>query len=109
MAYYSITSKRIIDAVPLHLKYFLLGRYCTELEALPGMLIAADTEEEANSTTAEAASAVAGSESASCELGHKLRSAVKLMAEDPSTAERRATCTRQLDQLKAVRKILDMF
>jgi hypothetical protein len=75
MAYYSITSKRIIDVVPLHLKHFLLGRYCSELQRLPGMLIAADLPQ-ASSNAGEAASAVAGSESGSSTLAHKLQSAV---------------------------------
>ncbi|WIA22589.1 hypothetical protein OEZ86_009574 [Tetradesmus obliquus] len=107
LAYFKVASKRVIDEVPLHLKHFLLRRYCKELdELLVKRAAAASTHGVADGTALEEAAA-AGED----EVGEAPQqpTAEQLMAEDASTAELRAHLQRQLKQLQKVRKILESF
>ena len=65
-----------------------------------------ESEEEGDGATAEAGSS---SNSTSRRPRPLLLDAARLMAEDESTAQRRAQLTRQLQQLQGVRKILSVF
>lgn len=128
-----VSSKRVIDGVPMHLDYYLLEGFCKQLRDLPALLSAAasnaasqvgdKTDSSSDSSQAAALSADAAAKgSASRPAGHQgqhscsswqqslaLVDPAVLMAEDQSTAERRAHLQRQLKQLQEVRKILNSF
>lgn len=104
-----VSSKRVVDGVPMHLHHYLLQRFCSRLNDLPAELAAGmtgfgeDAAAEAGSTEEEGAVKEAGKAQA------VVLDAAKLMAEDQSTAERRAQLNRQLKQLQGVKRILNVF
>lgn len=125
-----VSSKRVIDGVPMHLGYHLLERFCKQLSDLPALLSAAasqvgnktggssDSSQGGASLSVDAAAKGSASGPAgyqgqhSCsswQQGLALIDPAVLMAEDQSTAERRARLQRQLKQLQGVRKILNNF
>ena len=125
-----VSSKRVIDGVPMHLRHYLLQRFCSKLNDLPAQLAAgmvglegaagddgngredSDGEEEG-----EGGAGTAGGEGSGRQQqkgaggsGSKQRlDAARLMAEDESTAERRGQLNRQLKQLQGVKMILNVF
>lgn len=111
LAYFKVASKRVNDGVPLHLKHFLLARYCKELDELLVKRAAADSAAvNADCATADGAQA----NGAAAEAGQALRqqqqpTAEQLMSEDASTAELRLQLKQQLEQLHNVRRILERF
>jgi hypothetical protein len=116
LAYFKVASKCVIDGVPMHLKHFLLQRYCRELDELLVKRAAADSAAAAaggglSGTLADdqAAAAAGGDGTAAGEALQQLPTAEQLMAEDASTAELRAQLQRQLEQLHNVRRILERF
>ncbi|KAF6262011.1 P-loop containing nucleoside triphosphate hydrolase protein [Scenedesmus sp. NREL 46B-D3] len=122
LAYFKVASKRVIDGVPMHLKHFLLQRYCRELDELLVKRAAADSSGgvgvsgRADGAVAEkAAAAGTWSGAGGAEYGEGMPqqqqqpTAEQLMAEDASTADLRAQLKRQLEQLHNVRRILERF
>ena len=99
-----VSSKRVIDGVPMHLRHYLLRRFCNELKDLP----IAMTNGSAASGRLPSSSALLNGED---EVGAQVKGvdAAQLMAEDPATAECRAQLQRQIEQLQSVRKILSVF
>jgi hypothetical protein len=141
-----VSSKRVIDGVPMHLKHYLLQQFTTELSDLPAKLAAGMSSlgaSDAASLSAAAEACTAGSGvtangaasggkgkgkgkggvhgpkglavmggpgSSQAGGGHSgVLDAAKLMAEDESTAERRAQLHRQREQLLGVKMILSVF
>ena len=120
-----VSSKRVIDIVPMHLHHYLLKHFCMKLSSLPGQLAAemlsyqtSDTDDKASGSDDDGDEG--GSDSS--ERGGKQQQkvggvsgskqrldAARLMAEDESTAERRAQLHRQLKQLQGVKMILNVF
>jgi hypothetical protein len=119
LAYFKVASKRVIDGVPMHLKHFLLQRYCTELDELLVKRAAADSATGVIGgsgggggnlqVVAGTAAGVAGAEGGEGVLLQQQPTAEQLMAEDASTADMRAQLKRQLEQLHNVRRILERF
>jgi hypothetical protein len=108
----------MVHAVPMHLKHYLLQRYCRELdELLVSKRVAADSAAAAggsgvSGTPADdqaAAAAAAGGGDTAGEGMQQQPTAEQLMAEDASTADMRAQLKRQLEQLHHVRRILERF
>jgi hypothetical protein len=124
-----VSSKRVIDGVPMHLHHYLLQRFCSKLNDLPAQLAAgmvglegaagddgnsrdgSDGEEEGEGGGAgTAGGGASGRQHHLGDSGGKQRlDAARLMAEDESTAERRAQLHRQLKQLQSVKMILNVF
>jgi hypothetical protein len=127
LAYFKVASKRVIDNVPMHLKHYLLQRYCTELDELLVKRAAADsaaatggcgvsgvrTDDQAAAAAAAAAGGGGGADAAGEGVQQQQQqqqpTAEQLMAEDASTADMRAQLKRQLEQLHHVRRILERF
>jgi hypothetical protein len=121
LAYFlgKVAIKCVIDGVPMHLKHFLLQRYCTELDELLVKRAAADSgtgvmgrSEVGGGETevaAGTAAGVAGAEGGEGVLLQQQPTAEQLMSEDASTADMRAQLKRQLEQLHNVRRILERF
>jgi hypothetical protein len=119
-----VSSKRVIDGVPMHLHHYLLQRFCSKLNDLPAQLAAGMVGLEgagggdSNGSDGEEGDGEGGSSDGSgrqqqkgaAGSGGKQRlDAARLMAEDESTAERRAQLHRQLKQLQSVKRILNVF
>lgn len=101
-----VSSKRVVDGVPMHLHHYLLQRFCKQLNDLPAELAAGMTGFGEDAAT-EAGS---GAEEGGVKKGQAVvLDAAKLMAEGESTAERRAQLNRQLKQLQGVKRILNVF
>lgn len=123
-----VSSKRVIDGVPMNLHHDLLLGFAKELNDLPAKVAsgmsssrppqsravrAAGAEEDGGNNDddgdAEEGEDADGSTSTR-QPGRRLAlDAARLMAEDESTAQRRAQLQRQLQQLRDVRKILSVF
>jgi len=126
-----VSSKRVIDGVPMHLRHYLLQQFVTELSDLPaklasGMSALSPVDASGRSITASpggdngvaireaggkgkegmGADGTAGS---SKQGTAAVLDAAKLMSEDESTAERRAQLQRQREQLLGVKMILSVF
>ena len=113
----------------MHLRHYLLKQYCKELSDLPAQLAArftaGDTSMAADynplynqggsglggvSARSSNSDALEGVPVAGGQSGFGVQLDLKaLMAEDESTAERRAQLRRQLKQLNGVRMILSVF
>jgi hypothetical protein len=132
LAYFKLSSKRVYDAVPMHIKHYLLRRYCEELEQLPLQLpangvSAADDSGFGNDcnrlqdkdvkkqqmTVSTAADPLTGDEVTVHPLKHLLTrlpfNVAELMEEEGSVRERRAHLQKQQKQLLNVRHILQVF
>lgn len=115
-----MSSKRVIDGVPMHLNHYLLHRFCSHLEELAVSFVAGLPEGSSSGSSKAANAAAAGTadgddtDDVAAEADQvggttaKLTAAA-LMAEDKSTATKRAGLERQLKQLHEVRKILSVF
>jgi hypothetical protein len=123
-----VSSKRVIDGVPMHLHHYLLQRFCSKLNDLPAQLAAgmvglegaagddgngredSDGDEEGEGGAGTAGGKGGGRQQQLGGSGSKQRlDAARLMAEDESTAERRGQLHRQLKQLQGVKMILNVF
>lgn len=132
-----VSSKRVIDGVPMHLRHYLLHQFVTKLSDLPAKLAAGmsslgGTEAGGLSAAAKAGNRAGngavsdgakgkgsaqgskglvglGGPGSSQAGGCGVLDAAKLMAEDESTAERRGQLQRQREQLLGVRMILSVF
>lgn len=115
-----MSSKRVIDVVPMNLRHYLLKRFCSKLNGLPAQLAAemlspqtTDAEDRDSGEEGEASRAKGGSRQqrvgAGNDSGSKRLNPAQLMAEDESTAERRAQLHRQREQLQHVKRILSVF
>jgi hypothetical protein len=119
-----VSSKRVIDIVPMHLHHYLLKHFCMKLSSLPGQLAAemlsyqtADTDDRASGSDNDDESGFDSGDRGGRQQqkggggsGSKQRlNAARLMAEDESTAERRGQLHRQLKQLQGVKMILNVF
>jgi hypothetical protein len=121
LAYYKVASKRVIDGVPMHLKHFLLQRYCSELDELLVKRAAADSAGSSGNAVlgngslgdcAEKAAGTAGAAAGDADAKQQQQqhpTPEQLMAEDASTADMRAQLKQQLEQLHNVRRILERF
>jgi hypothetical protein len=106
-----VSSKRVVDGVPMHLNYYLLQQYCKQLNDLPAKLAAGMTGSESAAEVGRSTAGQAGVEDSSDEEGQvgskqegraakKPRKgyavvvdAARLMAEDASTADAGRSCT----------------
>jgi ribosomal protein L12E/L44/L45/RPP1/RPP2 len=107
-----VASKRVIDGVPMHLKHYLLQRYCRELDELLVKRAAADSAAAGgavNRADEQAAAAEGDTADEGMQQQQQQPTAEQLMAEDASTADMRAQLKRQLEQLHHVRRILERF
>ena len=103
-----VSSKRVIDGVPMHLRHYLLRQFCNELEDLPIALTTGTAARVPRPSGSVPLGFTDGDgDEAQGDAGIFI-DAAQLMAEDPSTAERRAL-QRQVAQWQSVRKILSVF
>jgi hypothetical protein len=112
----------------MHLRHYLLQRFCSKLNDLPTQLAAgmvglegaagddgngrehSDGEEEGEGGAGTAGGQGGGRQQQLGGGGSQQRlDAARLMAEDESTAERRGQLHRQLKQLQGVKMILNVF
>lgn len=117
LAYFKVASKRVYDYVPMHIKHYLLGRYCEQLEKLPVQLAtatpgsshaAADATEPQHQECMSSSAAMAAVNRVNSVMQLSV-TAEELMEEEGSTAELRANLQKQLAQLISVRQILKVF
>lgn len=106
-----VSSKRVIDGVPMHVRHFLLRRFCKQLEQLPVQLYSQLASGPAGATAHNAIAATAAdpgsTTSSSSSAG--LLDVQQLMAENASTAARRAQLQHQRGQLHEVKLILGVY
>lgn len=103
-----VSSKRVIDGIPMHVRHFLLRRFCKKLAGLPVQLHGQLASGPAGSTANDATSA-GDQDSGSGSTIAGLLDVKQLMAEDQSTAARRAQLQHQRSQLHEVRLILSVY
>lgn len=92
VAYYQVSSKRLIEEVPMWVEEYLLNAYCKRAKQMPVELLAP-----------------AGQRSATGAESNQQPDPAQLMTEDRTTAKQRAEIQKKLDQLHEVRKILNSF
>eukprot|EP00775_Hariotina_reticulata_P010753 gene10753-10909_t len=139
LAYFKLSSKRVYDAVPMHIRHYLLRRYCETLEQLPSKLAtsgpalagaAAEAAGAGGATLPEerdakkqkmtvaagglspAADGAAGDMCFVSDLQQLVQlpgSVEELMEEEGSVIERRTLLQKQQKQLIHVRQILQIF
>jgi hypothetical protein len=126
-----VSSKRVIDCVPMHIRMHLLKGCHTALQELPVRLATAgqgqaDGGDGAGDGAGRGGSGSSGADAAARQQARGgqggggeaeeqqggeagLVDAKRLMAEDAATAEMRARLRAQVQQLQHVRKILSVF
>lgn len=103
LAYFKVSSKRVVDNVPMHIRHFLLGSFRESMREQACRL-------PMDLATGRATSSAVGCLDGTSSSDHgKHLTAEDLMSEDRSIADRREQLMRQQRQLKDVRKILNGF
>lgn len=105
LAYFKVSSKRVIDNVPMHIRHFLLDNFCKRVRELSCRL----PMDLATGKVAKGATGVSDEDDQGDAAGSSPLTAELLMSEDRSVAEQRQQLLRQQQQLKDVRRILNSF